>query len=604
MDHYRSNILTDAFIRELNLPPELEQNLINRQYRPDLDMGTPPRLANPFLRTFENASQAGGINLYPIENGANVYFRTRAAQYSDLPPISVAYDSEVTLGDFAGLMAFWVLGTNKGFPSDAFYTDSPIWQTNMLPALNDGLSAWVGHRYSGNLEVYKYVDYSRRLWAGKPCGGTNIACDQGENIRNVMMFDEANTTKDGVFPFVHPAGMNSEYGPVGSDLSALYIAAIFYDIAYEAGLGAHKADLILWKTVSVITNSSYFPMRAFGAAVQQATHALWPDGRYDQDVSDVLTSRGIPLNGVADFRENLPAAIGSPTTLEKNVANGFGSSNPDSQSSVNLYGAVSFFWNGYTETNAGTDYVAYQFYKHSKYGPCDKLVLTDGTFSQTVSNWSYNNDGTFYHEFTDRELGNVVVFAPGNHIRWMRSRQRCPNEATGFYAEDVRPFGFRVIKATPNGFSFTAFAISETATNKTYHLAIVDPSNAAADVAADVRRRTPETFTTSQTSISASSLRDDSASSPRRLRDDSASSRQRLQEASGAASYTWTFTSSLGAVETATGNTVQYTAQKDEPFTLNITRTRNNQTDTLTLRERGNDLDRNGGNAFVRNLIP
>ena len=155
-------------------------------------------------------------------------------------------------------------------------------------------------------------------------------------------------------------------------------------------------------------------------------------------------------------------------------------------------------------------------------------------------------------ELTDRELGNLIVFAPSNHIRWMRSRQRCPNEATGFYAEDVRPFGFRVIKATPNGFSFTASALSETVTNKTYQLTIVDPSIATI----------------------------------------------------GAASYAWNFTNHLGTATTATGSTVQYTAFKDQPFTISIARTRAAKTDTLTLRERGNDLDRNGGTAFVRNRVP
>lgn len=134
----------------------------------------------------------------------------------------------------------------------------------------------------------------------------------------------------------------------------------------------------------------------------------------------------------------------------------------------------------------------------------------------------------------------------------MRSRQRCPNEATGFYAEDVRPFGFRVIQATPNGFSFTAFAIAETATNKTYHLAIVDPSVATL----------------------------------------------------GAASYAWSFTNHLGTATSATGSTATYIATKDEPFTLSITPTRASSTNILTLRERGNDLDRNSGQACVRNLIP
>ena len=129
---------------------------------------------------------------------------------------------------------------------------------------------------------------------------------------------------------------------------------------------------------------------------------------------------------------------------------------------------------------------------------------------------------------------------------------RCPNEATGFYAEDVRAFGFIVTEATANGFSFTAIGIAETATNKTYPLAIVDPS---------------------VTTL-------------------------------GAATYAWTFTDYAGNTNLASGSTAQYTALKDQPFTLSITRTRASVTNTLTLRERGNDLDRNSGNAFVRNLVP
>lgn len=182
-------------------------------------------------------------------------------------------------------------------------------------------------------------------------------------------------------------------------------------------------------------------------------------------------------------------------------------------------------------------------------------MLTYGSFTVNPSapfNWSYNSNGTYYLELADRELGNIVVMLPGNVVRSMNSRQRCPNEATGFYAEDVRPFGYTVIKATPNGFSSTASALSETATNKTYQLTIVDPSTATL----------------------------------------------------GAATYAWSFTNYLGTATTAAGSTFQYTAVKDEPLTLSITRTRASQTDTLTLRERGNDLERNGGQAFVRNLVP
>ena len=507
MNNYRSTLLNDSFIRELQLPPEIEQNLITRQYRPDLNMGVTIRSGNPIMQVLETTDPSS-IQLFQAENLASVSVKTRGPylDYDTRPPHSTAYDSEVTVGDFAGLIASWVLGVNQDFPSDAFYGGGTTWQSNVLSPLSNGLSAWTGFRYGGNAEVYKYNDYAKRIWAGRTFGGTGVPGDKGENIRNVMMFDEANTTKDGVFPFSIPNNFTIMDGPASSDLASLYIAAIFYDIAFEAGLGLHKADLLIWKTISLADNYTNFPMRAFGGKMQQAARALWPDPRpgrtglslYEEDINDVLTSRGIPLNGVSDFRTNLPVAIGLfPATLDVNSPSGFGSSNPNSQPNAkslqkseigkigckNLqisqqiergnfiffgkrdfcrdfnassYGSKNIFDNGYTQTNAASqDYVAYQFYKHSKYGPCDKLALTDGAFTTITGpplNWFYNSNGTFYVELTDRELGNLVLLAPSNHIRFMTSRQRCPNEATGFYAEDVRPFGFRVIKARPTVF--------------------------------------------------------------------------------------------------------------------------------------------------------
>ena len=118
---------------------------------------------------------------------------------------------------------------------------------------------------------------------------------------------------------------------MASDLASLYIAAVLYDIANEAGLGLHKTDLLIWKTISLVTDNVNFPMRAFGAKVQEAARALWPDSRpgraglslYEEDINDVLTSRGIPLNGVSDFRTNLPPAVGDAMTLEINAASKF-----------------------------------------------------------------------------------------------------------------------------------------------------------------------------------------------------------------------------------------------------------------------------------------
>jgi hypothetical protein len=472
--------VNDAFVDELGLPPEIAANLKQRQFRPGLVVnGTPGRNGLTILEVLE-ATDASSIELLQAPNLAQFSAKTRGSylNYDSLPPWSVTYDSGVSVGDYAGLMASWVLGTNTGFPSDAFYGGGTAWQSNVLSPISNGLSAWVAYLISGNAEVYRQNDYGKRIWAGRPCGGTNIPCDKGENIRNVMMFDEANTTKDGVFPYTIPSGNINLDGPAAADLAALFIAGTLYDIANEAGLGLHKTDLLIWQTISLSSNYVTFPMRAFGAKVQEAARALWPDPRpgraglslYEEDVADVLTSRGIPLNGVADFRTNLPPAIGPTITAS---VNNFGSTQPESQPGANSYGLYSAFSNGYTQPG-NPQYVAYQFYKHSKYGPCDELQLTDGTFNPTTG--AYNDDGTFYLVLTDRELGNLFVLAPGGTIRFRRYRARCPNEATGFYAEDVRPFGFRVIKATPNGFSFTASALSETATNKTYQLTIVDPS--------------------------------------------------------------------------------------------------------------------------------
>src|ERR1039457_4357151 len=115
--------------------------------------------------------------------------------------MSLAWGSEDFVGDYAGLAAFWILGTNTGFPPDFFYGGDNTWPNKVLSPINNGLSDWTAYRYCGDSEVYRYGDYSGRIWSGQPCGGGWIPCDKGENIRNVMMFDEANLSKDGVFPF-------------------------------------------------------------------------------------------------------------------------------------------------------------------------------------------------------------------------------------------------------------------------------------------------------------------------------------------------------------------------------------------------------------------
>jgi len=108
------------------------------------------------------------------------------------------------------------------------------------------------------------------------------------------------------------------------------------------------------------------------------------------------------------------------------------------------------------------------------------------------------------------------------------------------------------IQATANGFAFEVERISEDDTRITYELTIVDPS----------------------------------------------------YDSIGPATYDWTFTEFDGTDVIAAGQTVQYATLRDQPFTISIDRTRDAQVDNLTLRERGNDLDRPGtdgipGTAFV-----
>jgi len=54
--------------------------------------------------------------------------------------------------------------------------------------------------------------------------------------------------------------------------------------------------------------------------------------------------------------------------------------------------------------------------------------------------------------------------------------QRCEHEGQSVYGEDVKPLGFHVVHAIPNGFSFTVERRGETDAQVQYRLQIVDPS--------------------------------------------------------------------------------------------------------------------------------
>ena len=343
INDYRKRFLNDAFIDELQLPTQLAQNLKNLQYRPDglYAGGQQAARQKPTFRVQEEYYSLSGQVFLPIDSVSIAEARTRGAQYASLPPISLTWDPSLQIGEYAGLAAFWILGSNKGFTNPAFYGDNASASfANVTPAMSDGLTAWAAYRYTGDPVPFRYTLYGARATASSSTSNVSAGPRpyQSASIRNVMMYDEANTTADGVFPFSRPTGSNYNNGLIGSDLAGQFFAAIFYDLANDSGLGLHKADLLHWKTISLVTqdvsggSSTPYTMRNFALTLQQAARALFPDPRvghagqslYEKQILDVLTSRGIPVNGVANFRNNLPAAIGSyPSTLQISSANGF-----------------------------------------------------------------------------------------------------------------------------------------------------------------------------------------------------------------------------------------------------------------------------------------
>jgi hypothetical protein len=572
INRFRSTIFNNAFIRNrsLNLDPAIKNNLINLQYRSDLTSSTIEVTKTQPVLFSRESRLPGGIVLYPFTNGANITVRSRGdyVNFPNLPPMGVTFDSENVISDYAGMMAFWVLGSNQGFPRESTFGSKDGWKTDIFPALNDGLSAWVDHRVYGNTEVLKHTYYFNRIWSGKDCGNseikTSVPCDKGMNLRNVMMYnkdaklDGSNHT-DGSFPFRNPPGFGEFDGPTGSDLSSMYFGAIFYDIAYEAGIGVHKADLILWKAISLIDSTSTLSMEEFGQKVIDATHALWPDDRYTSDVADVLTSRGITLYGKTNFTENLPPVIGSyPASLELDKPGGFGSNHPELHPGITQYGTRSIGTNRYIHPDASANYVAYKVYKHSKYGPCDKVAFTDGTFtigSVPPFDWNYNHDqgSKFYAELEDRQLGNKILLFPGTSVRFLKSKQRCKSESEeGFYAEDVQPFGFRVTDAVSNGFSFSVSKVPSQGPRISYLLSVVDPSLSMI----------------------------------------------------GDADYEWAITQANAKTKPISGKQIQIDVLEDEPLSIDIKRTRAGSPDAnVSIRDRTNDLDRENGQAFFLNLV-
>ncbi|MBN8550288.1 MAG: hypothetical protein J0M12_13300 [Deltaproteobacteria bacterium] len=585
INNYRKLFLNNTFIGSLGLSPTATLNVQNRQFRPDLQGIVNSRLPW-FIPNELTAFTPASVS--PPQNNFVEPSKRRAATTDALDTLSL--DPGFVVGQYSAVLSNWLTVGNAQWPNDPTWgsVGNVSWRTDIRPALLEGIKLWNAYRYTSRTEPYQYAKRVMRRWNSYSCGGINQApCNKGHKIDNVMMYlDSAdpllnnptnpswpasNSDDTLLFPYgtnypttgVRSGAGTGHFGPTNGALGGMFIGALFYDISKEVGLGDYKTDQLFWKTISLLDPAQAIDMTTFGQRVQQAARALFPNtgnpsiSWYEQDIVDVFASRGVKMNNVTNFLDNVPAALGTatnpgPGTLTNVNSVGFGSSIPESQrNSSTGYNFLSFFINGYNVSTPGTQYVTYQFYKFSKYGPCDALELTNGTINTLSStNPILNYDGSMAAKYQGRSLGNTLVMSPGSTMNFLRRRQSCVSEEEGYYAEDVRPFGFRVLKAIPNGFTFATTRVGTVGGRYSYRLSIVDPSLALSG---------PNT---------------------------------------GPATYNWVFTEYNGAVVNASGQEVIYNALPNQPFTISVTRVRGAQNDNITLRERGNDLDRNSGKQF------
>ena len=628
---FRNSIFSPTMVSQLRLPLELEKNLKYRQFR--IDMPQPPpgstlRLAKPILRAFEQSSPFFNL-IFPFENVFLSPFVSR--NFYQFKPYSSFLSPDTAIGDVLGLTAQWTLGVNQTFPADASFTSN--WLTNVLPAINDGTWDWGSYRYLSKIhgsETSRMVTehtrqsfLSNRLEAGYPCGSAAAAsrpyCDAGQNINNVMTMDEVRGTGVAAawfFPF-KGAGYASPYAEyTESDLGGTFIASIFYDIAQRAGLGSARADLLFWKTLSLIKRTDKMPMRLYGHIIQDAARKLWPvpqnpsQSIYEEMIRHSLLMKGIAVDATffcADVPDIYGAAdaytccpfVGSPdpscpaarvltgpaaatvssmfppavgfnqgALFEAATTLFLSGSLPEVHPAPGGFGQVSAGRNGYTHPTGQSTYVAYTFLKDSKYGPFDKFIVTNDFRSATFANMSSGTwtcadslaNGFLCREFSGEELSNKTIIFPGNRIRYARQMRRGTSMRDATYVEDTAPIGTRAVKALTDGFAFTVSKIGETSSSISYTLSTDDPSyNAATD------------------------------------------------------SYSWNIgfyqnsPTTTGAIRSSTGpvagTSVAFNLSKNQPVTIELTRIRNGTPEVLRIVDRANDLDRDGGNQFSRRLF-
>jgi len=177
-----------------------------------------------------------------------------------------------------------------------------------------------------------------------------------------------------------------------------------------------------------------------------------------------LISRGITLSDLLALDVALPIPVKGSEGIS------FSSPNPNYQPEPIAKGAEIVTSGVYTHPLAA-DFLQLQFMKHSKLGPCDTLLLTDGSFDSAGNRIG----GSYLLAFEGRELSNRFISVPGNKVVWRNIAKRCENEFKGFYAEDVTSLGFRVVNVQAQKFKLKASKSS----NGFYRFQVLDDGGAA-----------------------------------------------------------------------------------------------------------------------------
>jgi len=448
--------------------------------------------------------------------------------------LSIALDPGLVVGEYAQLLSNYLPTYEEGFKGmeGSFFGFNQSWQTTIGGALGDSHELVAAYLYLEEAEVHRYAYFTARklledYWErDRPAcrdpdvnpESTNYDCDKAMTLRNVMMANSAEPIenefyKRGVFPFF-PRGYDIFDGPTGEDLAAFMPSAIWYDISNEFGLGDEKMYPLLIKTYDMIDDPrDNLNIHEFGELILAAAAELWPDlsnpdqSIYHEGLKDLMVSRGLDIGGVY-FQEQLTPAVvpdSKDVVYDEITDNALRSFHPMIQSEYtgfngNVRGSTTARWEDPTDE---IHYRSLRFDKYSRNGPCDRAFFMEADVGNTwATAWvppfdnafgpdnlppeqfqaipNPDEDANIFFEMspdkgTDRP-GNLSLFVPGDAVGVFNHSRRCQTDRDGYYAEDQRALGWKIVDSMPNGFAIEVVSSIEFGSSFLHHIQIVDPS--------------------------------------------------------------------------------------------------------------------------------